>query len=85
MLIDDTDKGFCLYNVMNGGSVQIYIEQGIVIQKRVPKEATFAENGRVVVGGSNHACVYVWDRNSGALLQKIRHPDGGLVQAVTVR
>ena len=85
MLVDDTDNGFCLFSLMNGGLAQKYSQRGIVTQKRVPKDAAFAENESVIVGGSNHANVYIWDRNSGTLLQEIKHPDGGLVQAITVK
>ena len=85
MLVDDTDNGFCLFSLMNGGLAQKYSQRGIVMQKRVPKEATFAENDSVIVGGSSHANVYIWNRNSGTLLQEIKHPDGGLVQAIAVK
>lgn len=81
--MDDTSNGFFLFSISNGALVQTYSKTGKV-QKRVPKEATFAEDGEVVIGGSNHGYVYVWNRSTGALNQQVRHPDGGLVQKVVV-
>ena len=78
------DNGFSLYNVSDGGLVQNYTQKDIILQRRVPKEAAFGEKNGVVVGGSNHGKVYIWNRVTGALLQQIEHPDGGMVQAVTV-
>lgn len=73
-----------MYNIANGGLIQKFSQTGVVVQRRVPKDAAFAEEDNSVVGGSNHGQIYIWSRSTGALLQQIKHPDGGMVQAVTV-
>ena len=84
VLIDDVNNGFSLYNISTGGLVQRFPQKGVLIHRIVPKESMFAEKDQVVVGGSNHGKMYVWNRYSGKTLQEMNHPDGGLVQAVTV-
>jgi WD40 repeat protein len=54
-------------------------------QKLFPQQVAFGENGKVVVGGSDHGIVYVFDRQTGTPLQVLHHADRGLVQTVTVR
>jgi hypothetical protein len=53
-------------------------------KKRVPKQVAFGEDGKVVVGGSDHSAVYVFDRKTG-VIRDILHHDQDLVQAITVR
>lgn len=77
-------NGFYLYNIALNCIVQNFSQKTINSQRRLPKEAAFSGNGTTVVGGSNHGLLYVWDRSNGALLQQMKHPDGGLVQTVTV-
>lgn len=84
VLVDDVDNGFSLFEITNGEIVRRY-SQKVMPQRRMPKESVFADNGDTVVGGSNHGHIYVWDRRTGALVQQIKHPDGGMVQAVAVR
>lgn len=64
--------------------MQSFSQKDNIVQRRVPKEAAFAEKNSVIVGGSNHGKVYVWNKITGALIQQLNHPDGGMVQAVTV-
>ena len=44
----------------------------------------FGEDGKVVVGGSDHGVVYVFDRRTGSRLDILRHADAGLVQTIAV-
>jgi hypothetical protein len=53
--------------------------------RRHPKQVTFGENGQVVVGGSDHGIVHVFDRMTGNKLAELRAADGGMVQTVMVR
>ena len=77
-------NGFYLYNIALNCIVQNFSQKTINSQRRLPKEAAFSGNGTTVVGGSNHGLLYVWDQSNGALLQQMKHLDGGLVQTVTV-
>jgi len=51
---------------------------------RYPKQVSFGEEGTVLVGGSNHGAVYVFDTATGCPLDLLRHSDRGLVQTITV-
>ena len=53
--------------------------------KRFPKQVAFGEDDTVVVGGSDHGVIYVFDRKTGDVLDTIIHSRRGLVQTVTVR
>jgi hypothetical protein len=44
----------------------------------------FGEKGHVVVGGSDHGIVYVFDRMTGDKLAELRAADQGMVQTVAV-
>jgi glucose dehydrogenase len=44
----------------------------------------FGEDGKVVVGGSDHGSIYVFDRRTGEQLQALKHADG-TVLTITVR
>jgi outer membrane protein assembly factor BamB len=50
----------------------------------VNKQVVFAEDSKVVVGGSDHGVVYVFDRDTGVSLDRLCHASGGLVQTVAV-
>ncbi|KAJ3884914.1 WD40-repeat-containing domain protein [Lentinula edodes] len=49
---------------------------------RYPKVATFAEDGKVLVGGTDNGRVLVFDIMSGSRVQELAYPKGGLVQPV---
>jgi hypothetical protein len=50
----------------------------------VTKQVAFVEDSKVVVGGSDHGAVYVFDRETGGILDVLRHAEAGLVQTITV-
>jgi hypothetical protein len=52
--------------------------------RRHPKQVTFGENGQVVVGGSDHGIVYVFDRMTGNKLAELKAAEQGMVQTVMV-
>jgi WD40 repeat protein len=41
-----------------------------------PRQVAFAENEKVIVGGSKEGDVYVFDTKSGAPLDVLHHSDG---------
>ena len=52
--------------------------------KRHPKQVKFGEKGQVVIGGSDHGIVYVFDRMTGNKLAELKAAEQGMVQTVTV-
>ena len=52
--------------------------------KRYPKQVAFGENDNVIVGGSDHGAVYVFDHDTGGPIDLLRHSERGLVQTVMV-
>ena len=51
---------------------------------RRTKQVVFAEDGRVVAGGSDCGTVFVFDKESGAPIDMLRHAPKGMVPVVTV-
>lgn len=49
-----------------------------------PKQVAYGEDGKVVVAGSDHGVVYVFGKKDASTLDRLMHPEGGLVQALTV-
>lgn len=79
----DNGTNFALHNLQSGMLVRTF-STGTPI-KRFPKQVIFAEEDTVVVGGSDHGAVYVFDRKTGILLDTMVHSRRGLVQTITVR
>lgn len=56
----------------------------MVQDKRLPRQVAFAEDTKVIVGGSDHGRVYLFDRKSGEAMGHLLHDDSGLVQTLAV-
>ena len=54
-------------------------------RRRLPRQVAFGEDSKVVVGGSDHGAVYVFDKKTGSPLHVLRHGERGMVQTLTVR
>lgn len=80
-VVDNAHDGFDLRDVRTGELVRKF-PTGQPL-RRCPKQVTFGEDGDVVVGGSDHGTLYVFDRKTGSLRQKLRHASSGYVQTVT--
>ena len=80
--MDNAVDGFDLYNLETGLFMHNF-PTGIP-KKRYPKQVAFGEDARVVVGGSDHGAVYVFDRKTGKTLDVLFHAEEGLVQTITV-
>jgi len=81
-VVDNAYDGFDLHQIEDGAYVRTF-KTGLVTSRK-PKQVLFGENSQVVVGGSDHGAVYVFDRKSGNKLDVLRHSEKGLVQIVTV-
>ncbi|KAF8591537.1 hypothetical protein K439DRAFT_1611184 [Ramaria rubella] len=53
-------------------------------RQNVPKQVTFGEDGKAIVGGSDHGVAYVFDQVKGTNLDVLQHAKKGLVQTITV-
>lgn len=79
---DNGIDGFDIRNLDNDSQV-VKLPTGRASASK-PKQVVFANNGALVVGGSDHGLVYVFDRTTGDVLGRLRHAKSGLVQTVTV-
>jgi WD40 repeat protein len=52
--------------------------------KTYPKGVCFADDARIIVTGSDHGLVYVFDRKSGRCLDTLKHANEGGVQTITM-
>lgn len=80
--MDNAFDGFDLYSLTECRWLRLFPTGTPTV--RFPKQVAFGENGRTVVGGSDHGSVYVFDRETGAPLDVLRHAEGGLAQTLTV-
>jgi hypothetical protein len=82
-VIDNVTTGFSLHQFGREDSVREY-ELKRKPSRHVPKQVAFAEDGKVVIGGSECGKVYVFDRESGGIIAMLHHGKGGMVQTITV-
>jgi hypothetical protein len=78
----DNGTNFALHDLQTGMLIRTF-SAGTPI-KRFPKQVIFAEDDTVIVGGSDHGAVYVFDRKMGVILDTMAHSKRGLVQTITV-
>jgi len=82
-VIDNATDGYDLHRLDSGTQLRTYSIGAE--ERRVPKQVTFAQNGRLVIGGSSRGKVFAFDRESGKLLGTAKHGGGkDLVQTVAV-
>lgn len=80
--MDNTDS-FVLHKLDSGTRIRTILTG--TPDTTYPRQVVFAEDSDVVVGGSDHGILYVFDRRTGSRLDTLRHAEKGLVQTVTVR
>lgn len=78
----DNGEGFSIHHLRSGGLIREFPYSKPTT--RWPKQVAYGENDRIIVGGSDHGLVYVYDRQIGYPLDLLRHSDGGWVQTVAV-
>jgi hypothetical protein len=81
--MDNAQNGFSLHRLNGDVCIREYVTG--VPRRTYPKQVDFAEGSRVIVGGSDHSMVYIFDRKTGAVLQKLHHGRDELVQTIAVR
>jgi WD40 repeat protein len=82
MALDNGVDGFDVYLLDKGQHVRNLSTGKATCH--LPKQVCFTEIGGVIVGGSDHGSVYVWDSKTGDLLESLKHVDQGPVRTVTV-
>ena len=82
-VVDNASDGFDLYHLDTGSFIWNFLTG--TPMKRYPKQVEFGEDSRVVIGGSDHVCMYVFDRKTGSILDILRHADQELGQTIMVR
>lgn len=80
--IDDPAQGAALYRLHSGARVKTYPVS--VTRSMRERQVVFAEDCSLIVIGSDHGSVYVFDRRSGDVLDKLEISGGNWVQTVTV-
>lgn len=81
-MVDTGTGGFNLHETEDCAFVRNF-PTGTPI-RRHPKQVIFGEKGQVIVGGSDHGIVYVFDRMTGNKLAELKAADQGMVQTVMV-
>ena len=79
VLIDNTDA-FAIHDIDTGSCLNVYSTARPT--RRVPKKAVFSDNGAIVVAGSDHGDVYVFERRGGHPLAVLEHAKDGYTQTV---
>ena len=82
-LAGSIEDGYDNYRLENCTFLQSFITR--LARLRQPKDVKFAEEGEVVVGGSDHGIVYVFGSHTGAQLELIHHQKDVMVQTIAVR
>lgn len=81
-MIDNASDGLDLFSLPNDQWLKHFPTGNWSF--RFPMQVAFAESSSVVVGGSDHGLVYVFDVEDGEEIDRLRHGTRGLVQCVAV-
>ena len=91
MAINYDCGNFTMDNVTEGFSLYLLEDMKFLCEyptgkptKRFPKQVEFSKEGRILVDGSDHGTIYIFDRKTGLVMDTLNHEDNGLAQAVTV-
>ncbi|KAL4064085.1 WD40-repeat-containing domain protein [Scleroderma yunnanense] len=79
-VINNATISFSLHQMGDATCIKTYDTKP---QKTYPKQVTFAERGRVIVGRSDNCIMYIFDKTTRDLLQLLQHSKSGQVQTVT--
>ncbi len=83
VVIDNMSTGFDVYALQRSTPAHSF---EVPTGRRYTREVVFGEKGAVIVGGSDHGKVYVFDLKSSTLAQLITHgKHTSLIQAIIVR
>ncbi len=79
--IDDSSEGIALYHIVDGAKVKTLP----VKTMKTPQlwQVAFTQNSKIVVSGSDHCIVYVFERRDGSV-SKLAAEGTAWVQTITV-
>lgn len=80
--VDNVTQGFSLYSLKD-----MKFQRECTVgepKRRYPKQVEFGEDGCILVGGSDHGTIYVFDRKTARVVETLHHDDNSLSQALTV-
>lgn len=83
LVVDDAEDGFALYRLEGAKFIRRLANRYPSINT-CPKQVAFGESGKVVVGGSDHGRVYVFDKDTGELRETLIVCDGHSLQTIAV-
>lgn len=81
-VVDNLENGFDLYKMDSGVFVKTFVTKHVI--KTHPKCVAFGDKSRLVIGGSDHGKIYVFDRKTGQLLKTLSHARKGGAETVAV-
>ncbi|KAG1906100.1 uncharacterized protein F5891DRAFT_942424, partial [Suillus fuscotomentosus] len=82
-VVDNATDGFTLYR-LEGDEEPVRMFMTAAQSVSVPKQVAFRAEGRLIVRGSDHGLVYVFERKSGKLFETLCHSNTDLVQTIAV-
>lgn len=83
VVVDNASGSFALYDLDDGTLIRS-LKTGMSPRNRRPKQVAFGEDGRIVVGGSDHGKVFVFEKATGLLLETLMASGDANVHTVTV-
>ncbi|KAL5525016.1 hypothetical protein ACEPAF_8885 [Sanghuangporus sanghuang] len=78
-VIDNSEDGFSVIDVATGSLVRAL---PCPVNKTVPKQVAWAHHQKLIIGGSDHGMLYVYNAETGQVTQKLQHESSGFVQTV---
>ncbi|KAK0483119.1 WD40-repeat-containing domain protein [Armillaria luteobubalina] len=78
--VDDPAEGAAIYKLQDGARVRTFAVP--VKKSHRPRQVAFGEDGKVVVSGSDHGVVYVYERRTGLKMNELKVDLEDWVQAL---
>lgn len=82
LVIDNATNGFDLHELETGAYIRTFVTPPPL--KKVLKQIGIGLSGRVIMTGSDHGYLYIFDKDTGQRIAALKHLKKGLVQILTV-
>lgn len=83
-LLIDNSNNWSLHSIDDGACTAMYTTGTTRPAEKIPRPAIFAEDGDVVVTGSDHGKAYIFSRSGCHQLGALEHAKASYVQALAV-
>ncbi|KAK7048785.1 WD40 repeat-like protein [Favolaschia claudopus] len=78
--VDDPDTGVLIYRLEDRRRMKVL---NVPIEKENrPRQVRFGDDYRAIVVGSDHGIIYVFDRRTGAIIDRLKFEEQDFVQAI---